>query len=69
MTRMARILRRAALLGLTPPTALLTGMSIAGPTSWDEPLVFGAGMWVTLAMAFAAFAIARAERRPGLRKW
>jgi hypothetical protein len=57
------ILKRAVGYGVTPPAAVLAGVSMVGPTSWDEPLILGAALWVTLAMAFAAFAIARVERR------
>lgn len=69
MTQLARMLRRAALLGFVPPTAVLAGVSIAEPTSWSGPLTLGAALWVTLAMAFAAFSIARAEHRRGAAKW
>jgi hypothetical protein len=57
------ILKRAAAFGLTPPAAALVGMRLTDNPEWVRPTILGAALWVTLAVALAAFAIARLQRR------
>ena len=54
--------------GVTPPATVAAGVVLVGPTPWDEPLIFGAALWVVVAMAFAVVAIARFDRPHGARR-
>jgi hypothetical protein len=57
------ILKRAAAYGITPPAAALVGMRLTDNPEWSQPIILGAALWVTLAVALAAYAISALERR------
>jgi hypothetical protein len=58
------IIRGATTVGVVPPLVIMLGVSAGGFQGWNvQPLVLGAALWVTLAMAFGAIALRRLDHQ------
>jgi hypothetical protein len=62
MIAKSRLLKRAAAYGLTPPSVALLAVRFTDDAAWDRSLMAGAALWIVLAMALSAVAVARLER-------
>lgn len=63
MSPKRRALTRAGAYGVAPPFIAVVGLQLGVASGWETPVVVGAALWFVLAIAFAAFAIARLEHR------